>query len=108
VIGVIELLNRQSTMRDDTKLARIRDAMRVGDWDTALKVAARFQRLGSQDEAIRRGANAVTNPSFYIQIGRDVDSLKAEGIEALKQRFAKSWSSVQVTKKVSSEANEED
>ena len=66
-------------MRTDTKLARIRKAMLLGNWDTALKVAARFQRLGDQDEAIRRGANAVTNPSFYRQIGQDVDGLKAEG-----------------------------
>jgi hypothetical protein len=32
-------------MRDDTKLARIRKAMSEEDWDTALKLAAQFDRL---------------------------------------------------------------
>ena len=85
-------------MREDTKLARIREAMMADDWDSALKIAARFQRLGEHDDVIRRAANAVGNPSFYKQLGQDVDQLKATGIEALKKRFEKSWHSVQQAK----------
>jgi hypothetical protein len=94
-------------MRDDTKLARIREAMRTGDWEVALRLAARFQRLGKQGTAIRRAAAALNNPSFYRQIGRDVDRLKAEGIIALKQRFTKSWSSAEAGRKSSGRKNGE-
>jgi hypothetical protein len=88
-------------MRDDTKLARIREAMRIGDWDTALKIASRFQRLDDKETAIKRAANAVNNPSFYQQLGHDLGKLKAEGVAALKERFGKSWSAVQDDKKKS-------
>jgi hypothetical protein len=69
--------------------------MLESDWDTALKVAARFQRLGEHREAIKRAADAARNPSFYRQIGQDVEKLRADGILALKERYAKSWQSVQ-------------
>lgn len=81
-------------MRDDTKLARVRAAMVTGDWDAALKAAAKFQRLGEHEEAIRRAANAVNNPRFYEQLGHDVDALRAAGVQALKVRFDKSWKEV--------------
>lgn len=78
-------------MRNDTKLARIRSAMRAGDWDGALKLASRFQRLGPQAKVIRRAANAINNQAFYEQLGHDVGKLRAEGIAALRERFSKSW-----------------
>jgi hypothetical protein len=81
-------------MRGDTKLARVREAMRASDWDTALKLASKFQRLGEHEAVIKRAANAVNNPSFYRQIGQDVEQLKKEGIAALITRFSKSWDSV--------------
>lgn len=81
-------------MRDDTKLASNRGAMAAGDWDAALKAAAKFQRLGEHDKAIRRAASAVGNPGFYEQLGHDVEALRDAGIEAMKQRFDKSWKEV--------------
>ena len=82
-------------MRDDTKLARVRKAMRDGDWDTALRLAARFQRLGEHAQAIRRAADAIAHPSIYQQIGLDLEQLKNDGIAALKERFSKSWEEAQ-------------
>lgn len=82
-------------MRNDTKLAKIRDAMRDERWDDALRLATRFQRLGEHDDQIRRAAEAVLRPDFYEQIGRDVDVIRHEGIEALKERFSASWEQVQ-------------
>jgi hypothetical protein len=81
-------------MRDDTKLAKIRQAMSEDRWDDALRLAARFQRLGEHDEPIRRGAEAVIRPDFYRQIGQDPELLKLKGIEALKGRFSSSWKAV--------------
>ena len=81
-------------MREDTKLARIRQTMRDGDWDEALKLAARFQRLGEHAQAIRRAANALINPTFYEQLGYDLARLRAEGIAAMKERYSTSWAEV--------------
>jgi hypothetical protein len=78
-------------MREDTKLARIRGAMAADDWDTALRLAARFQRLGGQAVAIRRAADVVLRPNFYRQLGYDPEQVHADGIAALKERFSKSW-----------------
>lgn len=82
-------------MRDDTILAKIREAMREGDWDTALGLTARFPRLGKHAEAIQRAANARTNKRFYEQLGYDVEQIRAEGIAALKERFSSSWKEVE-------------
>lgn len=82
-------------MRDDTKLAKVRNAMREGDWDTALRLAARFQRLGEHAKAIQRAADAIAHPSIYQQIGLDPEQLKIGGIAALKERFSKSWEEAQ-------------
>ena len=81
----------RGTMRTDTKLAEIRAAMAANDWDKALQIAARFQRLGPQKVAIQRAADILLRPDFYRQLGYDVDAVRAEGIAALKERFSKSW-----------------
>lgn len=81
-------------MRSDTKLAAIREAMIAGDWDTALRRTARFQRLGKHGPAIRRAADSLTNPNFYEELGYDLAQLKEEGIAALKQRYSGSWATV--------------
>jgi hypothetical protein len=85
-------------MREDTKLAQIRSAMAADDWDTALRLAARFQRLGDQAVAIRRAADIRLRPNFYRQLGYDVDQVRADGIAALKERFSKSWKQAKAPK----------
>jgi hypothetical protein len=78
-------------MREDTKLAKIRKAMRDENWDEALRLAARFQRLGEQAEAIKRAANAMTNPAFYEGLGYNLAQVRTDGIAALKERYSESW-----------------
>jgi hypothetical protein len=78
-------------MRTDTKLAEVRAAMTADDWDKALQIAARFQRLGPQRVAIQRAADILLRPDFYRQLGYDVEAVRAQGIAALKDRFSKSW-----------------
>lgn len=76
---------------DDTKLAKIRNAMKVDDWDLALKIAASFNRLGEHKTQIKRAAESISNPDIYIQMGFNLEDLRSEGILALKERFSKSW-----------------
>jgi hypothetical protein len=86
-------------MREDTKLSQIRKAMAADDWETAFRLAARFQRLGEHAVAIRRAADASLRADFYRQLGYDVDQVRAEGIAALKQRFSKSWQRTKAEKR---------
>lgn len=91
--GLLEevLLMDKKEFGDDTKLAKIRNAMEVGDWDLALRIAASFNRLGEHKIKITRAAESISNPDIYIQMGFDLEELKNQGILALQERFSKSW-----------------
>ena len=71
----------------ERKIDVLRAAMVAGDWRCALKVAARFPRLGEHKVAIERGWAAIVNPGMYRQMGRDPDTMVADGIAALKARY---------------------
>lgn len=71
----------------DTKLSQVQSAMANQDWRTAFRIAAKFPRLGAQRNAILDAHMAFTNPSFLVQIKRDVDACIADGISALTARF---------------------
>jgi hypothetical protein len=70
-----------------TKIAQVRAAMRAEQWPEALRVAARFPRLGEQRGAILSAHGAYTNPRFYGALGADLEALKAAGRAALADRF---------------------
>jgi hypothetical protein len=70
-----------------SKIAQLRAAMAAHDWERALRLAARFPRLGAHKAAIVRAHEAYTNPRFYKQIGQDPEKLKAEGRRALIERY---------------------
>ena len=70
-----------------TKLSQLKAAMRAGDWELALRLAARFPRLGDQAAAIQRAHEAYSNPRFYKQIGKNPEALKEAGKKALIARY---------------------
>ena len=72
-----------------TKLARLKAAMRAGDWALALRIAARFPKLGEHAATIQRGHEAYTNPRFYRQLSKDPEALKKAGKLALIARYGK-------------------
>ena len=72
-----------------TKLSHLKAAMRAGDWQLALRIAARFPELGEHAAAIVRGHEAYTNPRFYLQLGKDPVALKEAGKRALIARYGK-------------------
>ena len=86
-------------MRGDTKLEQIRSAMMADDWDTALRIAGTFVRLGEQKEAIQLASESLTNSKFYEQLGYDLEKIKNDGIKALKERFSNSWKEVKQKRK---------
>ena len=71
-----------------TKIALLRAAFEAGDMPGALRIAARFPRLGEHKAAIVRAHEALVNPGFYRQIGRDPEALVSAGVDALRARYA--------------------
>lgn len=71
----------------DTKLARLREMMARGDEIDALRMAARFPRLGEHKERITRAWAAHTNPDTYRAMGHDPSALVADGIAAIRERY---------------------
>jgi hypothetical protein len=69
------------------KIEILRGLMARGDWQGALRLAAKFPRLGEHKARIERGWEAIQRPDFYRQIGRNPDALIADGIAALKERY---------------------
>lgn len=69
------------------KIDAIRAAMRAGEWEKAIGLAAKLPRLGRHKGAILGAREAVMRPEFQRQIGKNVAQLIAAGIDALRARF---------------------
>lgn len=70
-----------------SKLAQLKAAFAAGDTATALRIAAKFPRLGEHAGPITRGWAAYSNPDFYRQIGQDPHTLVAAGLDALRDKY---------------------
>ena len=71
----------------ETKLSKVKAAMTDGDWEQALKLAAKFPILGEHKQAITKAADAIKHPNFYKQTGRDIPALIEAGKSALIERY---------------------
>lgn len=72
-----------------TKLSKLIAMMKAGEWDAAIRFAAKFPDLGDEKANITRAKDALLNPRFYEQLGRNVPELIAEGRAALLRRYGK-------------------
>lgn len=72
-----------------TKLSQLKALWAAGDKPAALKLAAKWPRLGraTTADAIRRGHAALTNPAFYADLGADVPTLVEAAYAALAERY---------------------
>lgn len=70
------------------KIDVIRELAIHGEWSEAIKVAGSFPRLGDERKAITRAKEAVCRPEFQRQLGRDPDKLIADGIDAMRSKWA--------------------
>lgn len=71
------------------KIDAVRSAMGAGDWPQAIKLAAKFQQLGDERNAILSAREAVLRPGFQRQLGRDPAALVEAGKQALIRRYGK-------------------
>ena len=70
------------------KIDTLRNLMNDSKWKEALSLASKFPRLGEEKEIITRAHGCIVNPSFYKQIGIDIDASIQLGINALKSKYA--------------------
>lgn len=70
-----------------TKLSILKEFAEKGDWVNAIKLAAKFPRLGAERNAILGADMAIKHPNFCISLKKDPDFLIKKGIEALKSKY---------------------
>jgi hypothetical protein len=70
-----------------SKASIVRRHMAAGDWPEAIRLAASFPRLDRHRNAVLDARAAYTNPRFMIQLGKDIEAVKAAGRAALLERF---------------------
>lgn len=70
-----------------TKLSKVIAAWRAGKKEEALRIAAKFPRLGEHAAVIQRGWAAFQNPEFYKELGHDPEELFNDAIRAIKERY---------------------
>lgn len=71
----------------DTKIARLRAAAAASNWTEALRIAAKFPRLGDHKRRIELAWGAIQSPDFYRQLGFDPQALIEDGASALRERY---------------------
>lgn len=71
-----------------TKLAALRNRLDAGDDIGALRIAAKFPRLGADQAVIMRGWEAHCRPDNYRQMGQDPSAHVAAGCAAVRRRYS--------------------
>lgn len=74
-------------MSDVTKLSQIKAHLAAGEDVEALRIAAKFGRLGEHKERIGKAWASHQNPDTYRAMGQDPDALFADGIAAIRERY---------------------
>ena len=70
-----------------TKLSAVQAAMRANNWPEALRLAAKFQRLGAERDAILEAHTAAANPQWTRQLRKNPDALIEAGRLALIAKY---------------------
>ena len=71
----------------ETKLQKLKECWNTGDMLGALRIAAKFPRLGAEKTAITRAWEASQRADFYRQIGRDPEELVNDGFAAMRTKW---------------------
>ncbi len=71
----------------EPKINILRAYVEEGRYYDALRIAAKFPRLGAEKEAITRGWEAITRPQLYKQMGQDPADLFACGLRSLLRKY---------------------
>jgi len=70
-----------------TKLETLKEAFNKKDFKKAISIASKFSRLGEEKDAIKLAQDCITNPSFYKQLGYNIENKIKEGIDAISKKY---------------------
>lgn len=73
----------------EKKIDTLRRMMESGEWNDAIKFAAKFPRLGNERDDILLARDCINNPRFYVQLGKDIDVCIEAGKAALIKKYNK-------------------
>jgi len=79
--------NERGLIVPPRKLDAVIGAMRAGQWNIAIQLAAKFPRLGAEEEDITRAREAILRPDFMRQLGKEPSALIEAGKAALLRRY---------------------
>lgn len=71
-----------------TKLSQVKQAYQAGDFNKAIRIAAKFHDLGTQRNAILDAHLAITNPRWMIGLGKNIEQAIEAGVVALRIRYS--------------------
>lgn len=71
-----------------SKLSLLQAAAAAGDWPEAIRIAAKFQRLGDARAAVLDGHMALTRPDWCRQLRKDPAKLIEAAKAALVQQYS--------------------
>lgn len=71
----------------ETKLEKLKKAYGSGDYKKALAIASKFPRLGNEKDAIVTAHECIVNPTFYKQLGYDIEARIGAGLYALVRKY---------------------
>lgn len=77
----------------ESKVSKVREAMAAGRWEEAIRLAARFPRLGAYRAAILDAHTAFTNPRWTAGLGRSVEADIEAGRRALVDAYGRGQAS---------------
>ena len=70
------------------KTDRVRDFVKAGNFQAALRIAAKFRMLSKDDKkALVMAHECQHSPEFYVQVGMNPDELKQKGIAVLMRLY---------------------
>lgn len=73
----------------EKKIDQLTKLMKNNEWEKAVKMAAKFPRLGEHKQIITRASSALLSPNMYLSMGKNPNELFNAGIAALQERYAK-------------------
>lgn len=70
-----------------TKLETLKQEFLKGNFKKAISIASKFPRLGDEKDTIKIAQDCITNPSFYKQMGYDIEQIIDDAIFALGNKY---------------------
>ena len=80
-------MSKSSEYTGKTKLSEVCDLMAAGREIDALRIVAKWPRLGEESGVITRAWSAHQSPDFYSGLHQDPAALVDAGIEAIRHKY---------------------